>query len=93
MSHRPEILRRSLFRRSSLSNHQAFFIAGTSLHPPSTMDPGSPSYHASEVEEEDSPLQQSAHTSHPPPTDSYLEDVTYEAEEEQTGQAAEEMVE
>jgi hypothetical protein len=57
------------------------------------MDPGSPSRHSSTAEEEDSPLQQSAHTSYPPTADSYPEDVTSEAEEEMSGQTAEDMAE
>jgi hypothetical protein len=57
------------------------------------MDPRSPSRHSSNAEEEDSPLQQSAYTSHPPTVDSYLEDVTSEGEEEMAGQAIEEVAE
>jgi hypothetical protein len=55
------------------------------------MDPGSPSRHSFDAEEEDSPLQQSTHTFHPPMADSYPEDVTSDAEEETVGQAAEGM--
>jgi hypothetical protein len=57
------------------------------------MDPGSASRHSFDVEEEDSPLQQSAYISHPPMVDSYSEDVTSEAEEEMVGQAIEEAAE
>jgi hypothetical protein len=57
------------------------------------MNPGSPSSHSSDAEEEDSPLQQSAYTSHPPMADSYPEDITSEAEEEIAGQAMEEAAE
>jgi hypothetical protein len=57
------------------------------------MNPGSPSGHSSDAEEEDSPLQQSAYTSHPHMADSYLEDITSEAEEEVVGQAVEEAAE
>jgi hypothetical protein len=55
------------------------------------MNSGSPSRHPSNVEEEDSPLQQFAHTSHSPMADSYPEDITSEAVEEIAGQAAEEV--
>jgi hypothetical protein len=57
------------------------------------MNSGSPSRHPFDAKEEDSPLQQSAHTSHPPTVDSYLEDITSEAEEEIVGQATEEAAE
>jgi hypothetical protein len=57
------------------------------------MDLGSPSCHSSDAEEEDSPLQQSAYTSHPPMADSYLEDVTSKVEEEMAGLAAKEAAE
>jgi hypothetical protein len=57
------------------------------------MNPGSPSCHFSDHEEEGSPLQQSAYTSHPPMADSYPEDVTFEAEEEVAGHAMEEAAE
>jgi hypothetical protein len=57
------------------------------------MDPGSPSCHSSDAEEEDSPLQQSSHASHLLMADSYPEDVTSKAEEELAGQAMEEMAE
>jgi hypothetical protein len=57
------------------------------------MNSGSPSRHPSNAKEEDSPLQQSAHTSHPPMADSYPEDITSEAEEETVGQAVEEAAE
>jgi hypothetical protein len=53
------------------------------------MNPGSPS----DAEEEDSPLQQYAHPSHPPMADSYLEDIMSEAEEETVGQSTEETAE
>jgi hypothetical protein len=52
------------------------------------MNPGSPSRHSSNAEEEDSPLQQSAFTPHHPTADSYPEDITSEAEEEVAEQAA-----
>jgi hypothetical protein len=52
------------------------------------MNSGSPSYHSSKAEEEDSPLQQSAFTSNQPMADSYPEDITSEAEEEADDQAA-----
>jgi hypothetical protein len=55
------------------------------------MNPGSPSRHSSNDEEEESPLQQSAFTSHHPTTDSYPEDITFEAEEEVVEQATEGM--
>jgi hypothetical protein len=48
-----------------------------------------PARHPSEVEEKDSPLQQSAQVSHPPAADSYLEDITSEAEDEMAGLTAE----
>jgi hypothetical protein len=57
------------------------------------MNPGSPSHYSFDTEEEDSPLQQSAYTSHPPTAESYSEDITSEAEEEVAGQATEEAVE
>jgi hypothetical protein len=57
------------------------------------MDLGPPSHHSSDAEEEDSPLQQCAYTSHLPMADSYLEDVTSDAEEEMAGQATEEVAE
>jgi hypothetical protein len=53
------------------------------------MNPGSPSHHPSDAEEEDSPLQQSAFTSHHPTADSYPEDIMSKAEEEVMDQAAE----
>jgi hypothetical protein len=52
------------------------------------MNPGSPSCHSSDTEEEDSPLQQLAFTSHHPTVDSYPEDITSEAEEEVVEQTA-----
>jgi hypothetical protein len=55
------------------------------------MNPGSPSRHPSEAEEEDSPLQQSAQGTHPLMADSYPEDITSEAEEEMAGTTAEEV--
>jgi hypothetical protein len=55
------------------------------------MNSGSPSRHPSDAEEEDSPLQQSTHTSHPPMADSYPEDITSEAEEEIVEAAEEEI--
>jgi hypothetical protein len=57
------------------------------------MDPGSPSRHPSEAEEEDSPLQQSAQGSHPQMVDSYPEDIMSEAEDEMAGPTIEEPVE
>jgi hypothetical protein len=61
------------------------------IHPSfATMNPGSPSRHPSEAEEEDSPLQQSAEGAHPSMADSYLEDIASEAEEEMAGMATEE---
>jgi hypothetical protein len=54
------------------------------------MDPGSPSRHPSEAEEEDYPLQQSAQGTHPSMADSYPEDITSEAEEEMAGMTTEE---
>jgi hypothetical protein len=57
------------------------------------MNSGSPSRHPSDAEEEDSPLQQSTHTSHPPMADSYPEDIMSEAEEETAGHTAEEVAE
>jgi hypothetical protein len=56
------------------------------------MNSGSPSRHPSDAEEEDSPLQQSAHPSHPLMADSYPEDIMSEAEEETAGQTTEEEV-
>jgi hypothetical protein len=53
------------------------------------MNPGSPSHHPSNAEEEDSLLQQSAFTSHHPMVDSYPEDIMSEAKEEAMEQAAE----
>jgi hypothetical protein len=49
------------------------------------MNSGSPSCHPSDAEEEDSPFQQSTHTSHPLMADSYSEDIASEAEEECRG--------
>jgi hypothetical protein len=57
------------------------------------MNSGSPSCHPFDAEEEDSPLQQSTHTSHPPMADSYPEDIASEVEEETVGQIAEETAE
>jgi hypothetical protein len=57
------------------------------------MNPGSPSLHPSEAEEEDSPLQQSAQGSHPLAADSYPEDITSEAEDEMAGLTVEEAAE
>jgi hypothetical protein len=54
------------------------------------MNPGSPSRHLSEAEEEDSPLQQSAQGAHPSIADSYPEDIMSEAEEEMAGLTTEE---
>jgi hypothetical protein len=54
------------------------------------MNPGSPSRHLFEAEEEDSPLQQSAQGAHPSIADSYPEDITSEAEEEMAGLTTEE---
>jgi hypothetical protein len=76
-----------------INQRESYFVAGTDLHPAINMNPGSPSRHSSDAEEEDSPLQQSAYTSHPPMVDSYLEDITSEAEEKVAGQAAEEPAE
>jgi hypothetical protein len=81
------------FRRSSLHQRESYFVAGTDLYPAINMNRRSPSRHSSDAEEEDSPLQQSAYTSHPPMVDSYREDVTSEAKEEVAGQAAEEAAE
>jgi hypothetical protein len=53
------------------------------------MNLGSPCRHSSDTEEENSPLQQSAFTSHHPTVDSYPEDITSEAKEEVVEQAAE----
>jgi hypothetical protein len=49
------------------------------------MNPGSPSYHHSEAEEEDSPLQQSTQGEDPVMADLDPEDITSEAEEEMAG--------
>jgi hypothetical protein len=57
------------------------------------MNPGSPSRHPSKAEEEDSPLQQFAQGAHPQMVNSYLEDISSEAEEEMTGLTAEEVAE
>jgi hypothetical protein len=57
------------------------------------MNSGSPSHHPSYAKEEYSPLQQSAHTSHPPMADSYPDDITSKAEEETAGQTTEEAAE
>jgi hypothetical protein len=54
------------------------------------MNPGSPSRHPFEAEEEDSPLQQSAQGTHPSMADLYPEDITSEAEEEMAGMTTEE---
>jgi hypothetical protein len=53
------------------------------------MNPRSPYHHPSDAKEEDSPLQQTAFTSHHPMVDSYSEDITSEAEEEVVEQATE----
>jgi hypothetical protein len=55
------------------------------------MNSGSPSHHSSDAEEEDSPLQQYAFASNQPTADSYLEDITSEAEDETMDQATEEI--
>jgi hypothetical protein len=57
------------------------------------MNPGSPSRHPSEAEEEDSPLQQSTQAPNPQMADSYPEDIMSEAEKEMAGQTAEEAAE
>jgi hypothetical protein len=57
------------------------------------MNPGSPSCHPYEAEEEDSSLQQSAQGAHPSMADSYPEDITSEAEEEMAGMTTEEAAE
>jgi hypothetical protein len=49
------------------------------------MNPGSPSHHYSEAEEEDSPLQQSAQGEHPVMADLDPEDIMSEVEEEMAG--------
>jgi hypothetical protein len=49
------------------------------------MNPGSPSHHHSEAEEEDSPLQQSTQGAHPAMADLDPEDIMSEAEEEMAG--------
>jgi hypothetical protein len=49
------------------------------------MNPGSPSHHYSEAEEEDSPLQQSAQGEHPVMADLDPEDIMSKAEEEMAG--------
>jgi hypothetical protein len=56
------------------------------------MNLGSPSCHPSDAEEEDSPLQLSAHPSHPLMAESYLEDIMSKVEQETAGQTAEEEV-
>jgi hypothetical protein len=58
------------------------------------MDPKSPSScHPTDVEEEDSPLQQSTFASSQPMVDSYLEDIASKAKENAKDQTAEDMVE
>jgi hypothetical protein len=49
------------------------------------MNPGSPSHHHSEAEEEDSPLQQSTQGEYPVMADLDPEDIMSEAEEEMAG--------
>jgi hypothetical protein len=57
------------------------------------MNPGSPSRHHSEAEEEDSSLQQSAQGAHPLMADLYPEDITSETEEEMAGTTTKEAAE
>jgi hypothetical protein len=89
MNHHPEYLIGGHFPPEELASARVTFHSGN-RHPSTTiMNPGSPSRHSFDAEEEDSPLQQSAFTSHPPTADSYPEDITSKAEEEVAGQAAE----
>jgi hypothetical protein len=76
--------RLSLFPPEQFIQAQSIFRSG-SQSPSAAMNSGSPSRHPSDTEEEDSPLQQSTHTSHPLMADSYPEDITSEAEEEAAG--------
>jgi hypothetical protein len=77
------------FSAGTIQQELHMFHSG--IHPSFTaMNPGSPSCHPSEAEEEDSPLQQSAQGAHPSMADSYPEDITSEAEEEMAGMATEE---
>jgi hypothetical protein len=93
MSHRPELLAAGrFFPPEQFIQAQSIFRSG-SQSPFAAMNSGSPSRHPFDAEEEDSPLQQSTHTSHPPMADSYPEDITSEAEEEAAGQTAEETAE
>jgi hypothetical protein len=58
------------------------------------MDPESPSScHSTDVEEEDSPLQQSAFPSDQPMVDSYPEDIASQAKEDAEYPATEQMAE
>jgi hypothetical protein len=57
------------------------------------MNPGSPSCHPSEAEEEDFPLQQSAQGAHRSMADAYPEDIMSEADEEMAGMTTEEIAE
>jgi hypothetical protein len=89
MNHRLEYLTDGHFPPKELASARVTFHSGIDIHPATTMNPGSPSRQSSDAEEEDSPLQQSAFTSHHPMADSYPEDVTSKAEEEVAGQAGE----
>jgi hypothetical protein len=76
---------------SARTVQQELHVFHSGIHPSfTTMNPGSPSRHPSEAEEEDSPLQQSTQGAHPSMADSYPEDITSEAEEEMAGRATEE---
>jgi hypothetical protein len=71
--------------------HQELHTFHSGIQPSfAAMNPGSPSCHPSEAEEEDSPLQQAAQGAHPSMADSYPEDITSEAEEELAGMTTEE---
>jgi hypothetical protein len=64
------------------------------ITPLAAIDPESPSScHPTDVEEENSPLQQSTIASSQPMVDSYLEDITSEAKENAEDQTVEDMVE
>jgi hypothetical protein len=81
------------FPPEQFTQAQSTFRSGNQSPSSTTMNSGSPSRHPSNAEEEDSPLQQSAHTSHPPMVDSYPEDITSKTEEEIAGQTTEEAAE
>jgi hypothetical protein len=92
---------RILHRRSVFSSKKLILASPSSLieilevlkiTPLAAMDPESPfSRHPTNAEEEDSPLHQSTFAPGHPTTDSYPEDIAFEAEEDAEDQAAGDM--